>query len=138
MVQPGSRYDGGGANSRSAHHVPRRVPLTSFDLDLSKYDLGWSDSDVEYAFAPEKGINPGVVEQISWWKGEPRWMAVHPSGQHLYLSYSNRDHDNTVVEVEMAGDELVAEEHVVLAIRAVDDEPREFADVVGGRSPKCR
>ena len=32
--------------------------MTSFDLDLSKYDLGWSDS-VEYAFTPEKGINPG-------------------------------------------------------------------------------
>ncbi len=47
--------------------------MVTFDLDLSKYDLGWSD-EVEYAFAPEKGINPGVVEQISWWKGEPRWM----------------------------------------------------------------
>ncbi len=48
--------------------------MTSFDLDLSKYDLGWNDEGVEYAFEPEKGINPGVVEQISWWKGEPRWM----------------------------------------------------------------
>jgi FeS assembly protein SufB len=48
--------------------------VTSFDLDLSKYQLGWSD-EVEYAFAPAKGINEGVVEQISWWKGEPRWMA---------------------------------------------------------------
>ncbi len=48
--------------------------MTSFDLDLSKYQLGWSD-EVEYAFTPEKGINEGVVEQISWWKGEPRWMA---------------------------------------------------------------
>jgi Fe-S cluster assembly protein SufB len=47
--------------------------MTSFDLDLSKYDLGWSD-DVEYAFTPEKGINAGVVDQISWWKGEPQWM----------------------------------------------------------------
>ena len=47
--------------------------MTSFDLDLTKYQLGWSD-EVEYAFAPAKGINPGVVEQISWWKGEPRWM----------------------------------------------------------------
>ena len=28
--------------------------MTSFDLDLSKYSLGWSD-EVEYAFAPEKG-----------------------------------------------------------------------------------
>jgi Fe-S cluster assembly protein SufB len=47
--------------------------MTTFDLDLSKYDLGWSD-DVEYAFTPQKGLNEGVVEQISWWKGEPRWM----------------------------------------------------------------
>ena len=48
--------------------------MTSFDLDLSKYQLGWSDDAVEYAFAPEKGINDRVVDQISWWKGEPRWM----------------------------------------------------------------
>ena len=48
--------------------------MTSFDLDLSKYQLGWSD-EVEYAFAPAKGINEGVVDQISWWKGEPRWMS---------------------------------------------------------------
>ncbi|MDA3025735.1 MAG: Fe-S cluster assembly protein SufB, partial [Actinomycetota bacterium] len=47
--------------------------MTSFDLDLSKYSLGWSD-DVEYAFTPEKGLNERVVDQISWWKGEPRWM----------------------------------------------------------------
>ena len=47
--------------------------MTTFDLDLSKYDLGWSD-EVEYAFTPSKGINAGVVDQISWWKGEPRWM----------------------------------------------------------------
>ncbi len=47
--------------------------MTSFDLDLTKYQLGWSD-EVEYAFTPEKGLNQGVVEQISWWKGEPRWM----------------------------------------------------------------
>jgi Fe-S cluster assembly scaffold protein SufB len=50
------------------------APHSSFDLDLSKYNLGWSDSDVEYAFKPEKGLNEGVVDQISWWKGEPSWM----------------------------------------------------------------
>ena len=48
--------------------------MTSFDLDLSKYQLGWSD-EVEYAFKPEKGLHPGVIDQISWWKGEPRWMS---------------------------------------------------------------
>ena len=47
--------------------------MTTFDLDLSKYQLGWND-EVEYAFDPVKGLNQGVVEQISWWKGEPRWM----------------------------------------------------------------
>ena len=49
--------------------------MTSFDLDLSKYNLGWSDTDVEYAFKPAKGLDQGVVDQISWWKGEPRWMS---------------------------------------------------------------
>lgn len=43
------------------------------DLDLSKYQLGWHD-EVAYAFEPEKGLNSDVVEQISWWKGEPEWM----------------------------------------------------------------
>ena len=53
---------------------PVREPIvTAFDLDLSKYSLGWSD-DAEYAFKPEKGLNEQVVEQISWWKGEPKWM----------------------------------------------------------------
>jgi hypothetical protein len=36
--------------------------MTSFDLDLSKYNLGWSDDNVEYAFAPHKGLDQGVVE----------------------------------------------------------------------------
>jgi Fe-S cluster assembly protein SufB len=31
-------------------------------------------SRTEYAFVPVQGINQGVVEQISWWKGEPEWM----------------------------------------------------------------
>ena len=45
----------------------------TFDLDLSKYDLGWNDGD-EYVFRPEKGLNAGVIDQMSWWKGEPDWM----------------------------------------------------------------
>ncbi len=49
--------------------------MTSFDLDLSKYNLGWSDTGVEYAFEPKKGLDMGVVDQISWWKGEPKWMS---------------------------------------------------------------
>ena len=48
--------------------------MTTFDLDLSKYSLGWSDDNVEYAFKPHKGLDDAVVDQISWWKGEPTWM----------------------------------------------------------------
>ena len=47
--------------------------MTVTDLDLGRYKLGWSD-DVEYVFKPEKGLNADVVDQISWWKGEPDWM----------------------------------------------------------------
>ena len=63
--------------------------MTSFDLDLTKYQLGWSD-EVEYAFTPEKGINAGVVDQISWWKGEPRWMTQHAPAQPASCSSASR------------------------------------------------
>jgi Fe-S cluster assembly protein SufB len=42
-------------------------------LDLSRYELGWHDQ-VEYAVTPRKGLDADVVEEISWHKGEPRWM----------------------------------------------------------------
>ena len=42
--------------------------MTSFDLDLSKYSLGWHD-DVEYEFKAEKGLSSMVVDQISWLEG---------------------------------------------------------------------
>jgi Fe-S cluster assembly protein SufB len=47
--------------------------MTTQDLDLGKYQLGWSD-EVEYAFKPKKGLSEDVVKEISWWKGEPQWM----------------------------------------------------------------
>ena len=43
------------------------------DLELGRYKLGWS-ADVDYVFKPEKGLRPDVVDQMSWWKGEPEWM----------------------------------------------------------------
>ena len=44
------------------------------DLDLGRYKLGWADEE-DYVFRPEKGLNTDVVDQMSWWKGEPDWMA---------------------------------------------------------------
>ncbi|MEO6570868.1 MAG: Fe-S cluster assembly protein SufB, partial [Ilumatobacteraceae bacterium] len=54
--------------------------MIDVDLGVPKDDFGWS-GDIEDAFTDQngidingKGINAGVVEQISWWKGEPQWM----------------------------------------------------------------
>jgi Fe-S cluster assembly protein SufB len=43
------------------------------ELDLGKYQLGWSDEE-QYVFKPAKGLSEDVVKDISWWKGEPDWM----------------------------------------------------------------
>lgn len=48
--------------------------MTRFDLDDGKYELGRPDEDAEDAVELAKGISQGVVEHISWWKGEPSWM----------------------------------------------------------------
>ncbi len=42
-------------------------------IDLSKYQLGWSD-DEDYVFKPTKGLTEDLVREISWMKGEPNWM----------------------------------------------------------------
>jgi Fe-S cluster assembly protein SufB len=47
--------------------------MATTELDLGRYKLGWHD-EAEYAFTPKKGLNAEVVEEISWWKGEPDWM----------------------------------------------------------------
>ena len=47
--------------------------MTAMDLDLSRYQLGWNDGE-EYTFRPEKGLSTDVIDQMSWWKGEPEWM----------------------------------------------------------------
>jgi Fe-S cluster assembly protein SufB len=47
--------------------------MSTTDLDLGRYKLGWSDT-IDYAFTPKKGLNEDVVREISWWKGEPDWM----------------------------------------------------------------
>ncbi|HZN14104.1 MAG TPA: Fe-S cluster assembly protein SufB [Acidimicrobiales bacterium] len=48
--------------------------MTTTDLDLGRYKLGWADSVDDYVFRPAKGLNEDIVREISWWKGEPEWM----------------------------------------------------------------
>jgi Fe-S cluster assembly protein SufB len=47
--------------------------MATTDLDLGRYKLGWADK-VDYAFEPKKGLDEGVVNQISEIKSEPDWM----------------------------------------------------------------
>src|SRR5271155_1364002 len=43
------------------------------DLDLGRYQLGWSD-DEDYVFKPKKGLNESIVREMWEMKGEPDWM----------------------------------------------------------------
>src|ERR1700677_12098 len=47
---------------------------TAQDLDLGRYQLGWSDVEDYYVFKPKRGINEDIVREMSWMKGEPEWM----------------------------------------------------------------
>ena len=47
--------------------------MATTDLDLGRYQLGWSDAE-NYVFKPKKGLNEDIVREMSWMKGEPDWM----------------------------------------------------------------
>ena len=49
--------------------------MTTADIgvDLSRYQLGWSDEE-DYVFKPKKGLNDDIITEMSWLKGEPEWM----------------------------------------------------------------
>ena len=47
--------------------------MATTDLDLGRYQLGWSDAE-DYVFKPKKGINESIVREMSEMKGEPTWM----------------------------------------------------------------
>jgi len=47
--------------------------MASLDLDLDRYQLGWSDAE-DYVFKPKKGLNEAIVREMSEIKNEPAWM----------------------------------------------------------------
>ena len=47
--------------------------MTTTDLDLGKYKLGWADAGAP-VFKPEKGLSEKMVREMSEMKGEPAWM----------------------------------------------------------------
>jgi Fe-S cluster assembly protein SufB len=47
--------------------------VSTIDLDLSRYKLGWSDAE-DYVYKPKRGLNTDIIREMSWMKGEPQWM----------------------------------------------------------------
>ena len=47
--------------------------MTTTDLDLGRYKLGWSDAE-DYVFKPKKGLSVEIVREMSAMKDEPEWM----------------------------------------------------------------
>ena len=48
--------------------------MATVDIDLGAYKLGWHDSEEEYIFKPEKGLNEEIIRKMSEIKGEAEWM----------------------------------------------------------------
>ena len=47
--------------------------MTTIDIDLGGYQLGWADEE-DYVFKPEKGLTEDIIRQMSAMKNEPEWM----------------------------------------------------------------
>ncbi|MGH9100891.1 MAG: Fe-S cluster assembly protein SufB, partial [Acidimicrobiales bacterium] len=47
--------------------------MATVDLDLGRYQLGWSDEE-DYVFKPKKGLSEEIVREMSEMKHEPDWM----------------------------------------------------------------
>ena len=61
VVGPGARRPG------------PEVAMSTADLDLGRYKLGWSDAE-DYIFKPKKGLSEEIVREMSAMKREPEWM----------------------------------------------------------------
>ncbi len=48
--------------------------MSTVDIDLGAYQLGWHDSEDDYVFKPQKGLNEEILNQMSDMKEEPQWM----------------------------------------------------------------
>jgi len=47
--------------------------MATTELDLGRYQLGWSDEE-DYIFKPRKGLSEEIVREMSAMKKEPEWM----------------------------------------------------------------
>ena len=59
------------------------------ELDLGKYQLGWSDVE-DYVFKPRKGLSEEIVREMSAMKSEPELDAPVPPCPHCGASSESR------------------------------------------------
>jgi Fe-S cluster assembly protein SufB len=58
----------------------------SVDLNLDEYQYGFHSPE-NYVFKARKGLDEGIVREISWMKGEPEWMAqLRVEAYHSFLN----------------------------------------------------
>jgi Fe-S cluster assembly protein SufB len=50
------------------------MAVATVDIDLGAYKLGWHDSEADYIFKPQKGLNEEIIREMSRIKAEPDWM----------------------------------------------------------------
>ena len=44
--------------------------MATVDIDLGSYKLGWHDSEDDYIFKPQKGLNEEIIREMSRIKDE--------------------------------------------------------------------
>ena len=82
--------------------------MTTTDLDLGRYKLGWSDAE-DYVFKPKKGLSEEIVREMSAHEGRARVDArLPPQGAQALL----RQAHGAVVRREHAGPRL--RQHLLL------------------------
>ena len=87
------------------------------DLDLGRYQLGWSDTETDYVFKPKKGLNEEIVREMSAIKKEPDWMRDFrlkalarferkPMAEWFAVNMPSLDFDDIYYYVKPMGDQV--------------------------------
>ena len=86
------------------------------DLDLGRYQLGWSDTE-DYVFKPKKGLNEDIVREMSEMKNEPEWMRQFrlkalarferkPMAQWFAVNMPDLDFDDIYYYIKPTGEQV--------------------------------
>jgi FeS assembly protein SufB len=102
--------------------------MAGTDLDLGRYQLGWSDEE-DYVFKPKKGLNEEIVREMSAMKHEPNWMRDFrlralrqferkPMAQWFAVNMPDLDFDDIYYYVKPTGEQVSDWEQLPDAIKS--------------------